>query len=85
MADPKHRFNQAFTESIGPRTTVSAVEARLLALFQGEYLSLLGTLHRLDRAHTGRLEPEEFRAAIESTLHIEFKGVCGEHDLILEF
>ena len=42
------------------------------------YLSLLGTLHRLDRAHTGRLEPEEFRAAIESTLHIEFKGVCGE-------
>ena len=73
LADPKHRFNQALTESIGPRTTVSAVEARLLALFQGEYLSLLGTLHRLDRAHSGRLEPEEFRAAIESTLQTEFQ------------
>ena len=44
----------------------------LLALFQGEYLSLLGTFHRLDRSHSGTLEPEEFRAAIESTLHNEF-------------
>lgn len=74
LADPRHRFNQALTESIGPRTTVSAVEARLLALFQGEYLSLLGTLHRLDRSHSGRLEAEEFRAAIESNLGVEFTG-----------
>ena len=29
LADTKHRFNLALTESIGPRSTVSAVEARL--------------------------------------------------------
>ena len=43
-----------------------------MALFQGEYLSLLGTFHRLDRSHSGILQIEQFRAAIESTLGVEF-------------
>ncbi|XP_077999318.1 EF-hand calcium-binding domain-containing protein 6-like [Glandiceps talaboti] len=72
LSNPKHKFNKS--ERSGSPTAVSsisAVEAKVMGLFQRDFLALLGTFHKIDKQHTDRISQEEFRAAIESRFEIE--------------
>ena len=68
LANPLHRYHQAEVDS--KFSTTSAVEAKLLNLFQKDFLSLLGTLHKIDRNGEGLVSQEQFRAAIESRFEL---------------
>ncbi|XP_071952395.1 EF-hand calcium-binding domain-containing protein 6-like [Antedon mediterranea] len=72
LANPKHRYNKSERSgSPGACTTITAVETKLMSMFQAEFLSLLGTFHKIDKMHTDVLSQEEFRAAIESRFGID--------------
>ncbi|XP_033124539.1 EF-hand calcium-binding domain-containing protein 6-like [Anneissia japonica] len=72
LANPKHRYNKSErSRSPGACTTITAVETKLMGMFQADFLSLLGTFHKIDRMHTDVISLEEFRAAIESRFGID--------------
>jgi len=72
LQDKKHRFNKE-TRSVSPRSTATAVEAKLLSILQSDFLSLLGMFNKLDKYHLNAISQQEFRAAIESRFDLEFK------------
>lgn len=69
LTNPKHRFNRPGSPS--GKSTLSAVETELVNMFQKEFLSLLGTFHKIDKMATDRISQEEFRAAIESRFGLD--------------
>ena len=62
-----HRFNQD-PRPVSPKSTVTAVEAKMMTLFQSDFLALLGMFHKIDKHHQDLISQQEFRAAIESRL-----------------
>ncbi|KAL2098076.1 hypothetical protein ACEWY4_007283 [Coilia grayii] len=68
LSNPKHRFHQ---ENISHASSITAVEAKVTQLFQSEYLSLLQTFQSIDKFNKRSISQEEFRAAVESRLHLE--------------
>ncbi|XP_028399843.1 EF-hand calcium-binding domain-containing protein 6-like [Dendronephthya gigantea] len=68
LANPLHRYHQAEVDS--KFSTTSAIEAKLMDMFQRDFLSLLGTLHKIDRNGEGLVSQEQFRAAIESRFEL---------------
>ncbi|XP_023931994.1 EF-hand calcium-binding domain-containing protein 6 [Lingula anatina] len=66
LSNPKHRYNKSRAGSAGGKSTVSALEAQIMNMFQTDFLALLGTFHKIDRMGTDQISQEEFRAAIES-------------------
>eukprot|EP00794_Sanderia_malayensis_P016835 gene16835-18533_t len=69
LSDPAHKFNQETKEAIF--SDPNAAESKLMDLFQTEFLSLLGSFHKIDRANTMKLLPSQFRAVIESKFKFE--------------
>ncbi|XP_015764161.1 PREDICTED: EF-hand calcium-binding domain-containing protein 6-like [Acropora digitifera] len=51
-------------------STTSAVEARIMDLFQKDFLALLGTFHNIDRRDSGLLTQQQFRAAVEGRFEL---------------
>ncbi|XP_070545330.1 EF-hand calcium-binding domain-containing protein 6-like [Ptychodera flava] len=72
LSNPNHKFNKSVrSHSPSAASSITAVEARLMALFQRDFLALLGTFHKIDKQHNDHITQEEFRAAIESRFEIE--------------
>ncbi|XP_002734907.1 EF-hand calcium-binding domain-containing protein 6-like [Saccoglossus kowalevskii] len=72
LSNPKHKFNKSErSASPSAASSLTAAEAKLMGMFQRDFLSLLGTFHKIDKQHTDRITQEEFRAAIESRFGIE--------------
>lgn len=70
LTNKKHRFNSPGRESPGAQSTLSAIEAQLMNMFQRDFLALLGTFKSIDKLGTNVISQEEFRAAIESRFHL---------------
>ncbi|KAG8453698.1 hypothetical protein GDO86_000361 [Hymenochirus boettgeri] len=64
LSDPKHRFNRE--GGISPLSTMTAVEAKITNLFQGDFLALLATFEKIDKYNRNVVSQQEFRAAVES-------------------
>lgn len=63
LANPLHRYHHS---EVGSNySTTSAIEARIMDLFQRDFLALLGTFHNIDRKDSGLLTQQQFRAAVE--------------------
>lgn len=72
LSNSKHRYNRSEgAASPGAKSTLSALEANIINLFQHDFLSLIGTFHKIDRIGTDNISQEEFRAAVESKLGVE--------------
>ncbi|XP_067932216.1 EF-hand calcium-binding domain-containing protein 6-like [Watersipora subatra] len=72
LGDPGHRYNKSVRSgSPGAQSALSAIEAQLMNMFQKDFLSLIGTFHKIDRLGTDVISQEEFRAAIESRFNVE--------------
>lgn len=83
LSNPKHRFNKEENDrSASPRSTVTAVEAKLLGMFQSDFLSLLGMFHKIDKHHQDVISQQEFRAAIESRFQLEISD--DDFEMFLE-
>ncbi|XP_005168423.1 EF-hand calcium-binding domain-containing protein 6 isoform X2 [Danio rerio] len=67
--NPKHRFHSV--ENVSCASSLSAIEAKLIRLFQSEFLSLLKTFQNIDRLNKGAISKEEFRAAVETRFGLE--------------
>lgn len=72
LMDKKHRFNKE-ERSASPRSTATAVEAKLLTILQSDFLSLLGMFNKLDKYNQDVISQQEFRAAIESRFNLDLK------------
>eukprot|EP00795_Rhopilema_esculentum_P012732 gene12732-3457_t len=70
LNDPNHKYNNDMYENEALKDTVTA-ESKLMELFQTQFLSLLGSFHKLDRDNTMKLSDKQFRAVIESKFKIE--------------
>lgn len=70
LSNPQHRFNKN-PRAESPKSTVTAVESKLMTLFQSNFLALLGMFHKIDKHHQDVISQQEFRAAIESRFQIE--------------
>lgn len=70
LLDKKHRFNRE-ERSSSPKSTVTAVEAKLLTMLQSDFLSLLGMFNKLDKYNQDVISQQEFRAALESRFNLE--------------
>lgn len=70
LSNPQHRFNKD-PRAVTPKSTVTAVESKLMSLFQSNFLALLGMFHKIDKHHQDVISQQEFRAAIESRFQIE--------------
>ncbi|XP_076819252.1 EF-hand calcium-binding domain-containing protein 6-like isoform X2 [Clavelina lepadiformis] len=70
LSNSKHRFNQD-PRPVSPKSTVTAVEAKMMTLFQSDFLALLGMFHKIDKHHQDLISQQEFRAAIESRFGLE--------------
>lgn len=68
LANPLHRYHHSDVES--NYSTTSAVEARIMDLFQKDFLALLGTFHNIDRRDSGLLTQQQFRAAVEGRFEL---------------
>lgn len=68
LANPLHRYHHS--EGGSNYSTTSAVEARIMDMFQKEFLALLGTFHNIDRKDSGLLTQQQFRAAIEGRFEL---------------
>ncbi|EDO28675.1 predicted protein [Nematostella vectensis] len=68
LANQLHRYHHSDQGS--QFSTTSAVEARLMDLFQRDFLALLGTFHNIDRKDCGLLTQQQFRAAIEGRFEL---------------
>ncbi|XP_032219247.2 EF-hand calcium-binding domain-containing protein 6 [Nematostella vectensis] len=68
LANQLHRYHHSDQGS--QFSTTSAVEARLMDLFQRDFLALLGTFHNIDRNDCGLLTQQQFRAAIEGRFEL---------------
>ncbi|KAI8521540.1 hypothetical protein Bbelb_012940 [Branchiostoma belcheri] len=72
LSDEKHRFNRSEgAGSVAAYSTATGAEAKLMNMFQSEFLALLGTFHKIDKRGTDLITQQEFRAAIESRFGIE--------------
>lgn len=81
LMDKKHRFN-GNDRAASPRSTVTAVEAKLLTILQSDFLSLLGMFNKLDKYNQDVISQQEFRAALESRFNLEMKD--SEFDAFVE-
>lgn len=68
LANPLHRYHHS--EGGSNYSTTSAIEARMMDMFQKEFLALLGTFHNIDRKDSGLLTQQQFRAAIEGRFEL---------------
>lgn len=68
LANPLHRYHHS--EGGSNYSTTSAIEARIMDMFQKEFLALLGTFHNIDRKDSGLLTQQQFRAAIEGRFEL---------------
>jgi len=68
LANPLHRYHHSDVGST--YSTTSAVEARIMDLFQKDFLALLGTFHNIDRRDSGLLTQQQFRAAVEGRFEL---------------
>lgn len=68
LANPLHRYHHSDAGS--NYSTTSAVEARIMDLFQKDFLALLGTFHNIDRKDSGLLTQQQFRAAVEGRFEL---------------
>ncbi|XP_048248284.1 EF-hand calcium-binding domain-containing protein 6-like isoform X1 [Haliotis rufescens] len=69
LTDKKHKYNHP--GSVDGVSTVSAIEAQLMNMFQRDFLALLGTFKSIDKIGQDIISQEEFRAAIESRFSLE--------------
>lgn len=81
LMNKKHRFNNE-DRAASPRSTVTAVEAKLLTIMQSDFLSLLGMFNKLDKYNQDVISQQEFRAAIESRFNLDLKD--SEFDAFVE-
>lgn len=81
LMNKKHRFNRE-ERSISPRSTATAVEAKLLTILQSDFLSLLGMFNKLDKYNKDVVSQQEFRAALESRFNLDLKD--AEFDAFIE-
>ncbi|XP_071504578.1 EF-hand calcium-binding domain-containing protein 6-like [Diadema antillarum] len=71
LNDPKHRYHKVdLTQSPNEGQSLTAMEARLMELFQGDFISLLGTFQKVDKLRLHVVSQQEFRAAIESRFNL---------------
>lgn len=68
LANPLHRYHHS--EGGSNYSTTSAIEARMMDMFQKEFLAMLGTFHNIDRKDSGLLTQQQFRAAIEGRFEL---------------
>ncbi|XP_072038422.1 EF-hand calcium-binding domain-containing protein 6-like [Amphiura filiformis] len=73
LCNPTHRFNleDHRAGSPGAATTITAAEATIMGMFQGDFLALLGTFHKIDKLGLNVISQQEFRAAIESKFNFD--------------
>nr|XP_039247423.1 EF-hand calcium-binding domain-containing protein 6-like [Styela clava] len=81
LSNPEHRFNKD-PRAVTPKSTVTAVESKLMTLFQSNFLALLGMFHKIDKHHQDIISQQEFRAAIESRFQIEVSD--SEFEMFME-
>ena len=72
LGDNKHRYNRSVrTGSPGAGSTLSAVEAQLMNMFQQDFLSLIGTFQSVDLViYTVNFIPLKFSSNINISLVI---------------
>nr|WQY91287.1 ddN-expressed EFCAB family member [Ciona robusta] len=80
LSNPKHRFNKE-PRPISPKSTVTAVESKMMTLFQSDFLALLGMFHKIDKHQEDVISQQEFRAAIESRFQLEMNDDEFSHFL----
>ncbi|XP_043920865.1 EF-hand calcium-binding domain-containing protein 6-like [Protopterus annectens] len=80
LSNSKHRFHR--DGNISPATTVTAIEAKLANMFHSDFLSLLGTFHKIDKLERNVISQQEFQAAIESRFGVEISD--EEFELLLD-
>lgn len=81
LSNPQHRFNKD-PRAASPKSTVTAVESKLMTLFQSNFLALLGMFHKIDKHHQDIVSQQEFRAAIESRFQLDMSD--SEFEMFME-
>ncbi|XP_033644045.1 EF-hand calcium-binding domain-containing protein 6-like [Asterias rubens] len=72
LLNPEHMYNRSIrADSPGAASNVTAAEAKMMGLFQAEFLSLLGSFHKIDKLRTNVISQQEFRAVITSRFNVE--------------
>ncbi|XP_067858335.1 EF-hand calcium-binding domain-containing protein 6-like [Heptranchias perlo] len=68
ITDENHRFNKL--RSFGSRSSVTALEAKLMNLLHSEFLSLLGVFHKIDNQKLDLISQQAFWAILKSRFGI---------------
>ncbi|XP_038061355.1 EF-hand calcium-binding domain-containing protein 6-like [Patiria miniata] len=72
LLNPEHMYNRSVrADSPGAATNVTAAEAKMMGLFQTDFLALLGVFHKIDKLRTNVISQQEFRAAIQSRYDVD--------------
>lgn len=83
LCNPNHRFNmEGRAGSPGAESTMTAAEATMMSMFQGDFLALLGTFHKIDKFGQNTISQQEFRAAIESKFNLDLSD--SEFDAFMD-
>ncbi|XP_030048075.1 EF-hand calcium-binding domain-containing protein 6 [Microcaecilia unicolor] len=69
LSNPKHKFHREC--AISPASTLTAVEVKLMNLFQSDFLSLLAMFQKIDKLERNVISQQEFQAAIECRFGLE--------------
>ncbi|XP_067909467.1 EF-hand calcium-binding domain-containing protein 6-like isoform X2 [Heterodontus francisci] len=65
ITDQNHRFNKV--RSFGSRSSVTALEAKLMKLLHYDFLSLLGNFHKIDKQKLNVISQQAFWAILKSS------------------
>jgi len=71
LNDPNHAYNIDVEHRNESTKETYLAESKLMDLFQKEFLSLLGSFHKIDRSNSMVISEKQFRAVIESRFKVD--------------